>query len=163
MQKVYHKFPPFFGNDAEILILGTIPSPKSREYGFYYMHPQNHFWKVLADVYKEPFPETISQRKDFLLRHRIALWDVLQSCEIDGASDASIRSAEPNDIPRLLSQAPIRKIFTTGKTAQKFYDKLLRETVGRDAICLPSTSPANCRMKYPELLLEYQQITEVSL
>lgn len=161
MQRVYHEFPPFFGGDAQILILGTIPSPKSREQGFYYMHPQNRFWRVLADVYGESLPETIPRRKEFLLRHGIALWDVLRSCEIDGASDASIRSAEPNDIPWLLEQAPIRKIYTTGKTAQKLYDKLLREPVGREAICLPSTSPANCRMQYPALLAQYRQITEV--
>jgi len=161
IQPVSHEFPPFYGTNAKVLILGTIPSPKSREHGFYYMHPQNRFWRVMADAFRQDFPETLPQRKEFLLRNRIALWDVLQSCEIDGASDASIRNARPNDLLSLLHQVPVEFIFTTGKTAEKYYNKLLRHTVGRECIPLPSTSPANCRLKYEELLKQYQKIAEV--
>lgn len=162
METVIHPLPPFFERDAEILILGTMPSPKSRELNFYYMHPQNRFWRVLADVFCEDFPKTLSERKALLRRNRIALWDVLASCEIRGASDATIRNPVPNDIEWLLTQAPIRRIYTTGKTAEKLYCKFLRESLGRECILLPSTSPANCRMNYSELFAQYQQLTEVS-
>lgn len=161
MQTVIHELPPFCGADAQILILGTMPSPKSRELNFYYMHPQNRFWRVLADALQEDFPADLPARKAFLLRNRIALWDVLYSCEIRGASDASIRNPVPNDLDSLLRQAPIEKIYVTGKTAEKYYNKLLRDALGREATLLPSTSPANCRLTYPELFLQYQQIAEV--
>ena len=107
-----------------MLILGTIPSPKSREQGFYYGHPQNRFWKVLADVLGEEFPQTVEERKRFLKRNHIALWDVLESCEIKGASDVSIRNARPNDMNRILRAADIRAIFATGAKAAQPYEKL---------------------------------------
>ncbi len=108
---VTHEFDAFFDKDSRVLILGTIPSPKSREQGFYYGHPQNRFWKVLADVLGEEFPQTVEERKRFLKRNHIALWDVLESCEIKGASDVSIRNARPNDMNRILQEADIRAIF----------------------------------------------------
>ena len=111
---VTHEFDAFFDKDSRVLILGTIPSPKSREQGFYYGHPQNRFWKVLADVLGEEFPQTVEERKRFLKRNHIALWDVLESCEIKGASDVSIRNARPNDMNRILQAADIRAIFATG-------------------------------------------------
>lgn len=111
---VTHEFDAFFDKDSRVLILGTIPSPKSREQGFYYGHPQNRFWKVLADVLGEEFPQTVEERKRFLKRNHIALWDVLESCEIKGASDVSIRNARPNDMNRILRAADIRAIFATG-------------------------------------------------
>lgn len=161
METIIHEIKPFYRADSKILILGTMPSPKSREYGFYYMHPQNRFWRVLADILGEPFPESITNRMQLLEKHRIALWDVLHSCEIRGASDASIRNAHPNDIAWLLQQAPIERIYATGKTAEKYYNKFLRNSLGRDIIALPSTSPANCRLSYIELAEQYRVITEV--
>ena len=121
---VTHEFDAFFDRDSRVLILGTIPSPKSREQGFYYGHPQNRFWKVLADVLDEDFPETVAERKAFLTRNHIALWDVLASCEIRGASDMSIRNAEPNDMNRILKTADIQAIFATGAKAAELYKKL---------------------------------------
>ena len=114
---VTHEFGAFFDKDSRVLILGTIPSPKSREQGFYYGHPQNRFWKVLADVLGEKVvPQTVEERKKFLKRNRIALWDVLESCEIKGASDVSIRNARPNDMNRILQAADIRAIFVAGQS-----------------------------------------------
>lgn len=142
---VTHEFGAFFDKDSRVLILGTIPSPKSREQGFYYGHPQNRFWKVLADVLGEKVvPQTVEERKKFLKRNRIALWDVLESCEIKGASDVSIRNARPNDMNRILQAADIRAIFVAGTKAAKLYKKLCLPTCGVEAIQLPSTSPANC-------------------
>ena len=121
---VTHEFDAFFDKDSRVLILGTIPSPKSREQGFYYGHPQNRFWKVLADVLGEEFPQTVEERKGFLKRNHIALWDVLESCEIKGASDISIRNARPNDMNRILQAADIRAIFATDAKAAQLYKKL---------------------------------------
>ena len=148
---VTHEFDAFFDQDSRVLILGTIPSPKSREQGFYYGHPQNRFWKVLADVLGEEFPQTVEERKRFLKRNYIALWDVLESCEIKGASDVSIRNARPNDMNRILQAADIRAIFATGAKAAQLYKKLCFPECGVEAVRLPSTSPANCGCSYEKL------------
>ena len=156
---VTHEFGAFFDKDSRVLILGTIPSPKSREQGFYYGHPQNRFWKVLADVMGEKVvPQTVEERKKFLKRNRIALWDVLESCEIKGASDVSIRNARPNDMNRILQAADIRAIFVAGTKAAKLYKKLCLPTCGVEAIQLPSTSPANCGCSDEKLREAYSQI-----
>ena len=156
---VTHEFGAFFDKDSRVLILGTIPSPKSREQGFYYGHPQNRFWKVLADVLGEKVvPQTVEERKKFLKRNRIALWDVLESCEIKGASDVSIRNARPNDMNRILQAADIRAIFVAGTKAAKLYKNLCLPTCGVEAIQLPSTSPANCGCSDEKLREAYSQI-----
>ncbi len=157
---VTHEFDAFFDKDSRVLILGTIPSPKSREQGFYYGHPQNRFWKVLADVLDEEFPQTVEERKGFLKRNHIALWDVLESCEIKGASDVSIRNARPNDMNRILQAADIRAIFATGAKAAKLYKKLCFPECGVEAVRLPSTSPANCGCSYEKLREAYSQICD---
>lgn len=157
---VTHEFDAFFDKDSRVLILGTIPSPKSREQGFYYGHPQNRFWKVLADVLGEEFPQTVEERKRFLKRNHIALWDVLESCEIKGASDVSIRNARPNDMNRILQAADIRAIFATGAKAAQLYKKLCFPECGVEAIRLPSTSPANCGCSYEDLREAYSQICD---
>lgn len=157
---VTHEFDAFFDKDSRVLILGTIPSPKSREQGFYYGHPQNRFWKVLADVLGEEFPQTVEERKVFLKRNHIALWDVLESCEIKGASDVSIRNARPNDMNRILQAADIRAIFTTGAKAAQLYKKLCFPEYGVEAVRLPSTSPANCGCSYEKLREAYSQICD---
>lgn len=140
----FHEIEPFYDSCSEILILGSFPSPKSRETGFYYGHPQNRFWKILGAVFEEPAPVSVNEKKDFLKRHCIALWDVIASCEIAGASDQSIRNPVANDIPFLLDKAPIRKIFTTGTAAARLYRKLCLPATGVEAVALPSPSPANC-------------------
>lgn len=157
---VTHEFDAFFDKDSRVLILGTIPSPKSREQGFYYGHPQNRFWKVLADVLGEEFPQTVEERKVFLKRNHIALWDVLESCEIKGASDVSIRNARPNDMNRILQTADIRAIFATGAKAAQLYQKLCFPECGVEAVRLPSTSPANCGCSYEKLREAYSQICD---
>ena len=157
---VTHEFDAFFDKDSRVLILGTIPSPKSREQGFYYGHPQNRFWRVLADVLGEEFPQTVEERKGFLKRNHIALWDVLESCEIKGASDVSIRNARPNDMNRILQAADIRAIFATGAKAAQLYKKLCFPECGVEAVRLPSTSPANCGCSYETLREVYSQICD---
>ena len=117
-EEIVHPIPPFYDQSSRILILGSFPSVKSRESGFFYGHPQNRFWRVLSTVFGESVPETIEEKKAQLLTHRVALWDVIASCRITGSSDSSIRDAVPNDVATLLSQTDVRAIFTNGKTAQ---------------------------------------------
>ena len=157
-QAVCHPIPPVWDACSRVLILGTMPSPKSREQGFYYAHPQNRFWRVLAALFGEPVPQGMQQRKAFALRHGIAMWDVLASCEICGAADSSIRNPIPNDMISLLEQTEIQAVFTTGATAFRLYQKLCLPQTGLPAIALPSTSPANCRMSFDALCREYRKI-----
>ena len=138
-----HPFPPLFGPDSRILILGSFPSVKSREAMFFYGHPQNRFWKVIAAVYGEETPETVGEKRALILRNGLALWDVVRSCEIEGSSDASIRNVTVNDIRVILDNAPIGRVFVNGKTAEKLYRRYTEKLTGRSAEVLPSTSPAN--------------------
>ncbi len=152
---VTHEIQPVFDSRSRVLLLGTMPSPASREQGFYYGHPQNRFWRVLAAIFDEPAPRTIEEKRDMLLRHHIALWDVLASCEIEGASDASIRDARPNDLARIFDAADIRAVFATGTKAGELYRKLIEPTLGVPCTTLPSTSPANAKMKLADLVDAY--------
>ena len=138
-----HSIDPVFDNRSTILILGSFPSVRSREVGFYYGHPQNRFWQVLAAVFGEDVPRTIEQKKELLYRNHIALWDVASSCEIQGSSDQSMKDVTANDLTVILSAAPIKSIFLNGKAAEKYYQRLILPRLGRSAITLPSTSPAN--------------------
>ena len=160
MDTVFHELPPVFDKESRILVLGTIPSPKSREQGFYYGHPRNRFWKMMALVFEEPMPETVEERRTMALRNHVAIWDVLASCTIRGAEDASIRDVVPNDIRLILSQADIRAVFTTGAKAAALYRKYCEPVCSMPCISLPSTSPANCRMKDEELLQYYRQLRQ---
>ena len=155
---VFHQIEPEFDSSSRVLILGTIPSPKSREYGFYYMHPQNRFWKLLYDIFEEPFQDSVADRKDLIHKKHIALWDVLASCDIVGASDSSIRNPKANDLSIILRVSAITHIFVTGKTAEKYYNQLCKPNIKIDCICLPSPSPANCAIKYDKMLCEYKKI-----
>ena len=146
-----HPIDPVYHKDSRILILGSFPSVKSREVRFFYGHPQNRFWRVLAAVWQSPVPETTEEKRAFLLTHRVALWDVIASCDIEGSSDSSIRNVSANDIGRILNHAPIETICVNGKTALKYYDKYLKPVTGRDAVCLPSTSPANAAWNLEKL------------
>jgi hypoxanthine-DNA glycosylase len=140
---VTHAFAPVYDSRSRWLILGTMPSPQSIRHGFYYSHPQNRFWPLMAALFNEPLPHTPEEKAALALRHGVALWDVLASCDIDGASDASIRHPVPNDFTRLLHEAPIERIFATGKAAHGLFQRLVAPTLGREAVYLPSTSPAN--------------------
>ncbi|MBS6859333.1 MAG: DNA-deoxyinosine glycosylase [Clostridiales bacterium] len=142
-QQVIHPLAPVFDERSRVLILGTMPSPKSRETGFYYGHPQNRFWRVMAELLDEPFPASREERLALALRRHFALWDVLASCVIRGADDGSIREPEANDLSAVLSAAPIEAIFTTGTKAAALYRKLCLPKTGMEAIALPSTSAAN--------------------
>lgn len=149
---IMHPISPVFDRESRILILGSFPSVKSREAGFFYGHPQNRFWKVLAAVYEDALPETIEEKRAFLLRHHVAVWDVIASCEITGSSDASIRDVTPNDLRVILASADIQAIYVNGKTAYRYYQKYTQETIGREAVCLPSTSPANAAWSLERLV-----------
>ena len=153
-----HPFPPVYDENSNILILGSFPSVKSREQGFFYGHPQNRFWRVLAAVFEDEVPMTVPDRRAFLLRHGVALWDVLSACEIEGSADASIRSAAPNDLGPILAAAPIRAVFANGQTAGKLYHAYLEPGTGRPALVLPSTSPANAAWSLERLIETWQVI-----
>ncbi|MGN1457716.1 MAG: DNA-deoxyinosine glycosylase [Acutalibacteraceae bacterium] len=153
---VEHTLKPIFDGNSKILILGTMPSPKSRQNNFYYGNPQNRFWRVMSDILNEPLPQNNQQRKELMLSHGIALWDVLKSCTIDGADDSTIKNPVPNDLNSVISQTQIKTVFTTGKKAYSLYNRFCRQSTGIDAISLPSTSPANCRhYTYEDILREY--------
>lgn len=155
---VVHPIPPVYNELSRVLILGSFPSVKSRENRFFYGHPQNRFWKVLAGVYERAVPQTIEEKKVLLLECGIALWDVIASCEIEGSADSTIKHAVPNDVGQILEAADIERIFVNGKTAEKYYNRYLRDHLGREAICLPSTSPANAAWNLERLIEQWKQI-----
>lgn len=146
-----HPIAPVFDKDSKVLILGSFPSVKSREEGFFYGHPQNRFWKVTSKVFGDELPVTIDEKKAFLIRNHIAVWDVIGSCEIEGSSDSSIRNVTVNDLSVILGTADIRAIFLNGKKAEQYYLKYLFPVLKRDAVCLPSTSPANAAWSLDKL------------
>ena len=157
----HESIPPFINKNSRILILGSLPSVLSREYGFFYAHPQNRFFKVLARVFNEEEPKSIKDRKLFLDKHNIALYDVIYECDINGSSDSSIKNVVPIDLKGLLKEYPnIKRIYTTGKKAKDLYDKYLKDLVGIDATGLPSTSPANAKMDIEKLFVQYQMIID---
>lgn len=159
-QRVVHEFEPVWNEQSRVLILGTMPSPKSREQGFYYGHPRNRFWPVLSQILGEECPGTAEGRRGMALRHGIAVWDVLASCEIRGADDTSIRNPQPNDMGVILDHAPIQAVFTTGTKAWSLYRKYCMAETGMEPILLPSPSPANCRISTEELVRAYARILD---
>lgn len=161
-ERITHTLAPVFDTDSHVLILGTMPSPRSRKEGFYYGHPQNRFWRVMADVFSEDVPSDNQSKAAFLLRHHIALWDVLASCRIEGAGDNSISDPVPNDLSMVLGGADIRYIFTTGRKASQLYRKYCFPLTGIDSAYLPSTSPANCAgFSYSDLVSAYKVIADL--
>ena len=155
---VVHGFEPVFDGHSRVLILGSLPSVKSREQGFYYGHPQNRFWRVTAGVFGETVPVTIEEKKSMLLRCGAAVWDVIAECDIIGSSDASIKNVVPADLSRILDSAPIEMIFANGGTAGKLYRKHQQALTGREIITLPSTSPANAAWSVEGLIDEWKTI-----
>lgn len=156
--KVKHTFKEYYNSDSEILILGSIPSVKSREVGFYYMHPKNRFWQALSIIFDEELPYDIESKKLFLKKHKIALWDVIESCEITGSSDSSIINVKVNDINKVIKNSKINKVFTTGKKAYELYNKFCIKNTGIEAICLYSPSSANCAISLNKLVENYKVI-----
>ena len=174
MTNVSHPIPPVWDSKSQILILGTMPSPKSREIGFFYMHPQNRFWSVMAEVFDETLAHpnnapdhtaAIEERRAFLLRHHLAMWDVLASCEITGAADSSIKNAIPNDFSEILENSKVRQIICTGKTSFNLWQKncaaLYELRYNLTVHCLPSTSPANAQWSKEKLIEEYKAILKL--
>ena len=129
-QRIFHPFGPLYDENSRVLILGSFPSVKSREMNFFYGHPQNRFWKVIAELYHRKPPADIAEKKELILKNGLALWDSIASCEISGSSDASIRNVRANDLNIILD----------------------RPQTGREAVCLPSTSPANAQWTLPKLV-----------
>ena len=155
---IIHPIAPFYNEDSRILILGSFPSVKSREQMFFYGHPQNRFWKVIALVFEDEVPVTIPEKKVFLAKHHIALWDVIASCDIKGSSDSSIENVVANDLSGILDKAEIRGIFVNGKTAEKYYRKYIEKETKRKAVCLPSTSPANAAWDLERLTAAWKTV-----
>lgn len=155
-----HPFPPLYDKESRILILGSFPSVKSREQMFFYGHPQNRFWKVISAVTDSDVPVTTEEKSKLLHENHIALWDVIASCDITGSSDSSIKNVMANDLTEILLNADIKQIFVNGRTAEKYYNKYIKDSIGRNAYCLPSTSPANAGWSIEKLTDAWQIINE---
>lgn len=149
---VVHPFEPVYDQNSKILILGSFPSVKSREQKFFYGHPRNRFWKVLAGVLDREVPGTICEKKAFLLENHIAVWDVIASCEIKGSSDSSIKNAQPTDLAKIIAESKVERIFVNGQTAGRMYAKYQEKMLGMKARVLPSTSPANAAFSTEKLI-----------
>lgn len=158
LQTVVHTIPPLYDSHSRVLLLGSIPSPKSREVGFFYGHPQNRFWRVLAAVLGEPVPQSIEEKRAMCLKHHVALWDTIARCDIAGASDTSIRNAVPNDIGKLVQKSEITRIFATGGKSAELYRKLIEPQLHIPITQLPSTSPANAAWSLDRLIEAYRVI-----
>lgn len=155
-----HTFEPIFDGNSKILILGTFPSVKSRENNFYYGHPQNRFWSVLAEILETETPCSIDEKKKMLLENNIAIWDVVGSCEISNSADTSIKNVVPNDLGVIFENADIKSIYANGKTAEKLYNKYLKNQTGKEIFALPSTSPANAAFSKEKLVDAWKIIKE---
>lgn len=155
-----HTFEPIFDGNSKILILGTFPSVKSRGNNFYYGHPQNRFWSVLAEILGMETPKSIPQKRQMLLENNIAIWDVVGSCDISNSSDMSIKNVVPNDLSVILENADIKTVYANGKTAEKLYNKYLLKKTGKEITALPSTSPANAAFSKERLVKAWKIIKE---
>ena len=153
-----HPFIPVFGPESRVLILGSFPSVKSREQGFFYGHPRNRFWQVVAALFGEGVPATVPEKKALILNHGLALWDVAASCAVTGSADASIREVRPNDLRVILEASPIESICCNGRKAYEMYGKYILPETGRQAVCLPSTSPANASWSLERLIAAWAVI-----
>lgn len=157
-ETIIHPLEPCFTKESKILILGSFPSVKTREYGFFYGHPQNRFWRVMEILFKEDLANGIATRKDFLSRQKIALYDSIYQCDIVGSSDASIKNAQPSDLSRIIKGADIKEVFLNGATSHKYYKKYHEKDLGLEGVKLPSTSPANARYSLDDLVNEWRVI-----
>ena len=158
--RIDHPFGPLYGENSRILILGSFPSVKSREQNFFYGHPQNRFWKVIAALYGQETPITIPEKRKLILDNGLALWDSIASCVITGSSDASIRDVRANDLRIILDNSPIEKICCNGRKSHEMYQKYIQKNIQREAVCLPSTSPANAQFSLDRLIAAWSVIRE---
>ena len=158
--EITHPFPALYDRDSHILILGSFPSVKSREQQFFYGHPQNRFWRMLAALYEEPAPQSVEEKKALALRHHVALWDTIYSCDIVGSSDSSIRNVVPTDLRPILEGSRVRRIFCNGRTSGLYFQKYQAKALGMKAQVLPSTSPANASWTMERLLDVWRVILE---
>lgn len=142
-EHLVHPIPPLYDGNSRILILGSFPSRASRAAAFFYGHPRNRFWPLIARIVGEEPPASTEEKRSLALRHGIALWDTVASCDIRGSADASITGAAVNDIGVILKAAPIKAIFTNGATSTKLYERYIYPVTGIPSVPLPSTSPAN--------------------
>lgn len=157
-ETVVHPIAPVFDERSKILILGSFPSVKSREQMFFYGHPQNRFWRILATIFDSKIPSSVKEKRAFLLKNRIALWDVVASCRIVGSADSTITHVSPNDLSLILKNAPIQAIFTNGQTAAALYRRYIFPKTKREAITLPSSSPANATYSLERLICAWQAV-----
>ncbi len=155
-----HPFPPVVDAECRILVLGSFPSVKSREEGFFYGHPRNRFWPLMAALFQEPEPQCIPEKRALLLRHHIALWDVIAQCEIAGSADSSIRNAVPVDIGQITQVCRLTRVYCNGALSGRLYARYLQPGVGLAAQTLPSTSPANAAWTFPRLLAAWEPLRE---
>ncbi|MBQ6496993.1 MAG: DNA-deoxyinosine glycosylase [Firmicutes bacterium] len=158
--KIDHPFPPLYSGHSRVLILGSFPSVKSREQLFFYGHPQNRFWGVIAAIFGEQKPQSIDEKKALILDHDLALWDSIASCEISGSSDSSIRNAKPNDLSIILENSQVDRIYCNGRKSHELYRKYIEPITGIEAVCLPSTSPANAQFTMDKLINAWAVIRE---
>ena len=158
LQTIQHTFEPIYDSNSKILILGTFPSVKSREGEFYYHHPQNRFWRLISALTKEPVPKTITDKKTMLLKHHIAIWDVIYQCDIYGSSDSSIKNVIPNDINQILKNCSIEQIIANGDKAYQLYNKYCLPITQRECIKMPSTSPANAAWSLERLIENWGKV-----
>ena len=157
-KKIIHPIPPLYFEDSRVFILGSFPSVKSREQEFFYGHPQNRFWRVLAGVFQYNVPTSVDEKTKLVKECKLALWDVIESCEIIGSDDSSIKNVKANNIEKILKQSKVEKIFVNGKTAYKYYEKLIEPKINVKAVCLPSTSPANATYNLEKLIEKWSVI-----
>lgn len=155
---VRHPFGPLYDKESEILILGSLPSVASRQQNFYYGHPSNRFWKVIASLFDEEIPKTIDEKKALLKRHHIALYDVIEECDIKGSSDSSIKNVIPTDLERIIRNSKVKMIFCNGKLSCDLYKKYHEKKTAIKACALPSTSPANAAYDMDKLMKYWKAI-----
>ena len=158
--RINHPFGPLYDSNSRILILGSFPSVKSREQNFFYGHPQNRFWKVIAALYGQEPPKTIPEKRELILDHGLALWDSIASCVITGSSDASIRDVRANNLRIILDNSPIERIYCNGRKSHEMYQRYIQNEIGREAVCLPSTSPANAQFSLEKLIAAWSVLKE---
>ena len=153
-----HPIPPLYSKNSEILILGSFPSVKSRENEFFYAHPQNRFWKVLSAIFNSPLPQNTDEKKELVLKNKLALFDVIKQCEIKGSGDSTIKNIIPNDLSPIIENSNIKHIFLNGKTAEKYYKRYIAPIIDIEFTTLPSTSPANAAYSLDRLIEEWKSI-----
>ena len=159
-ERIQHPFEPVFDRNSRVLILGSFPSVKSREQHFFYGHPQNRFWKVIAALFGQNVPVTVPEKRELILNNHLALWDSAASCVVTGSSDASIRDVRVNDLRIILNGAPIERIYCNGRKSHEMYEKDILPDLGQEAVCLPSTSPANAQWSLDRLISAWSVIKE---